>query len=237
MAQKIAILLFVSFSLAAGHATACLCDDNYSFEDQFETSEKVFSGTVIEIVEAREEFWPPWMKNTFIKITIQVDQFWKGSVREKEIIEWDSYCRYHLKTGDELLFFVNSGFPYDWAGCGLSGRLDTSQKIIEELGAGETKFSRDWKKFYVWMPFFILFLLVRLFVKARRRKIDLEDTAYQLAEEIRDGNWRHIENMKSRPASECNEILLEFEKRCPGHTIDTYKRAILIGLKKIEMGF
>jgi hypothetical protein len=227
------MFLVVSFCLAACRTTACDCEDDYSFKEQFEGSKKIFSGTVIEIVEAKEEFWPPWMKNTFTRITIQVDRYWKGSVKEKETIEWNSYCRYYLKRGDQLLFFVNSGFPYDWAGCGLSDRLDKSQEIVEKLGTGSTNFSRDWTIFYICVMLFIFVFPVRFLVKYRKRKKALEDTAYKMAGEIRDGKWRHLECLKSRPASECDEIILEFEKRCPGHTLGAYKKAISIGVMTI----
>lgn len=235
MKQSILIILFLCFHVATGHAEACNCADEYVFEEEFEKSEKIFSGTVIEVVQAREEFWPPWMKNTFIKITIQVDQYWKGAVCEKEVIEWSSYCRYYLKKGDKLLFFVNSGFPYDWAGCGLSDRLDKSKEIIEKLGEGSTNFSRDWTMLYVCVPLLILFFSGRLFMKIRKRKADLENATYKLATEIHSGNWSHLECIKTKPASECDEIILELKKRCPGYTLAAYRKAISIGLKMTEI--
>jgi hypothetical protein len=143
------ILLFVCCFIVAGDATACNCKDSYSFEEQFEESDKIFTGTVTRIVKAKEEFWPPWMNNTFTRITIQVDQFWKGSVSKEETIEWHSYCRWHLKVGEEMLFFVNSGFPHDRAGCGLSNRVIGAQDIIDALGRGSTEFSRDGTAYYV----------------------------------------------------------------------------------------
>jgi proline iminopeptidase len=148
MKQRITFLLFVCLWIASGHAIACNCADTFSFEEEFEKSEKIFSGTVIEIVSAKEEFWPPWMQNTYTRITILVDQYWKGRVREKETIEWHSYCRWYLKEGQEMLFFVNSGFPHDRAGCGLSDRLDKSKEIIKKLGDGSKAFSRDWTIWY-----------------------------------------------------------------------------------------
>lgn len=235
MKQIFTIILISYFCVVAGHSEACNCEDEYSFEEEFENSQKIFSGTVVEIVHAKEEFWPPWMNNTFIKVTIRVDQYWKGTLHEKETIEWNYYCRYHLRKGDKFLFFVNSGFPYGRAGCGLSDRFDRSQEIIEKLGAGSTNFSHDWTVFFVCL--LLLLLLVfsgRLIAKYLKWQIDLENTAYKLAVEIRDGNWEHLEYIKSEAASECDEIIIELKKRCPGHTVGAYKRGILIGLKMTE---
>lgn len=167
---NILTLLFLSFFNSTGHASVCNCEQSYSFKEQFEKSEKIFSGTVIEVVTAKEEFWPPWMKNTFTRITIQVDQYWKGSVWEKETIEWNSYCRYYLKKSDKLIFFVNSGFPYDWAGCGLTNRVEKSKEVFDELGAGSTQFSRDWTFFYIGGVLSALALSVILFLIIRKVK-------------------------------------------------------------------
>jgi hypothetical protein len=172
MKKRIPIFLFVCFWIASGHSTVCDCDDNYSFEEQFAKSEKVFSGTVIEIVAAKEEFWPPWMKNTFTRVTIQVDRYWKGEIREEETIEWHSYCRWYLKEGEEVLFFVDSGFPHDRAGCGLSDRVDKSREVIEKLGPGETNFSRDLTICYVCVLLSALVVLSGvILIKVRKLQI------------------------------------------------------------------
>lgn len=70
--------------------------------------------------------------------------------------------------------------------------------------------------------------------KRERRKMakdnDLYFTAYQLAEEIRDGLWGHIKDLQTKPVSDCKEIIDELSKRCPGHSQDEYKRAIAKGM-------
>lgn len=58
----------------------------------------------------------------------------------------------------------------------------------------------------------------------------LEDAAYVLAEEIRDGKWAHVECLKVKPVPACVEIINELRARSPGHTLEQYQRAIADGL-------
>ena len=59
---------------------------------------------------------------------------------------------------------------------------------------------------------------------------DLGDAAYQLASEIHDGKWDHIDCLKRKPASACPEIIDELRRRCPFHSVEQYQRAIADGL-------
>ena len=59
---------------------------------------------------------------------------------------------------------------------------------------------------------------------------DLMEAAYALAVEIRERKWDHVESLKSKPATACDEIVEELRRRCPGHTASAYQRAIADGL-------
>jgi hypothetical protein len=59
---------------------------------------------------------------------------------------------------------------------------------------------------------------------------ELAKAAYQLAEEIRDGHWDHINDLATKPAQDCQEIIAALSQRCPGYTQEQYKRAISTGL-------
>lgn len=61
-------------------------------------------------------------------------------------------------------------------------------------------------------------------------KRDLIDAAYELAVEIHERKWDHVECVKKQPASACAEIIEELRRRCPGHTTAAYQRAIADGL-------
>ncbi|TNJ32633.1 hypothetical protein E1B00_15430 [Arenimonas terrae] len=58
----------------------------------------------------------------------------------------------------------------------------------------------------------------------------LNSVAYVLAEEIRDGNWDHVPDLKAKPVGDCLEIVGELERRCPGFAPEAYKRAIATGM-------
>lgn len=59
---------------------------------------------------------------------------------------------------------------------------------------------------------------------------DLPGVAYQLAEEIRDGKWAHVDGLRKKPVPTCPEIIDELRNRIPGHTTEAYLRAIADGL-------
>jgi len=64
-------------------------------------------------------------------------------------------------------------------------------------------------------------------------KIDnqtLSSEAYRLAEEIRDKKWGHVTDLHVKPVPDCEEIIAELAKRCPGHSLEKYKRAIARGM-------
>lgn len=61
-------------------------------------------------------------------------------------------------------------------------------------------------------------------------KPDLLQVAYELGAEIHEGKWDHIECLKRKPAAACEEIVGELRRRCPGHAIEAYQRAIADGL-------
>jgi len=54
--------------------------------------------------------------------------------------------------------------------------------------------------------------------------------ACELAEEIRDGRWSHIEDLEHKPVPACDEIVSELERRCPGFDRATYQKALASGL-------
>lgn len=51
---------------------------------------------------------------------------------------------------------------------------------------------------------------------------DLDDAAYRLADEIRDGKWRP----PAGSGSEADKQIEELRRRCPGHTLAEYRQAL-----------
>jgi hypothetical protein len=52
--------------------------------------------------------------------------------------------------------------------------------------------------------------------------------AYRLADEVRDGRWRHIDLRK--PVSAYAELTEELQKRCPGFSLADYRKALAVGM-------
>jgi len=59
---------------------------------------------------------------------------------------------------------------------------------------------------------------------------NLSEAAFDLAEEIRDGKWDHLDDFKRKPAPACEEIVAELARCCPGYSQEQYRKAIATGL-------
>lgn len=62
---------------------------------------------------------------------------------------------------------------------------------------------------------------------------DLEElrlAACNLAEEIREGRWQHVKDLRLKPAAACLELIDELRSRCPGHDLSAYQRALADGM-------
>ncbi len=59
---------------------------------------------------------------------------------------------------------------------------------------------------------------------------ELAKVAYELAEEIRDGRWRHINALRTMPAAAVPEVLAELQRRMPGFSTPEYATAIAKGM-------
>lgn len=58
----------------------------------------------------------------------------------------------------------------------------------------------------------------------------LSGAAYVLCEEIHSGKWDNEPGVITKPGPECEGIIAELTRRCPGFTNYEYKRAIASGL-------
>lgn len=62
------------------------------------------------------------------------------------------------------------------------------------------------------------------------RNLPLIQAASGLVEEIYEGKWRHVTELETKPAQDCDEIVAELRSRCSGFTRDEYQTAIANGL-------
>jgi hypothetical protein len=60
--------------------------------------------------------------------------------------------------------------------------------------------------------------------------MNLPEASYRLAKEIRDGRWKHVRDLAVKPVPDCEEILQELRRRCPGYSRQDYRTAIAKGV-------
>ncbi len=58
----------------------------------------------------------------------------------------------------------------------------------------------------------------------------LEAAAYELVNEVWEGKWDHVSEVKAKPIGEWTTIPMELERRCPGYATDQYARAVQKGM-------
>jgi hypothetical protein len=57
-------------------------------------------------------------------------------------------------------------------------------------------------------------------------RVRLAAAADLLSEEVWDGKWDHIAEVKAKPIGTWTEITEELEKRCPGYSQEEYQDAL-----------
>lgn len=62
--------------------------------------------------------------------------------------------------------------------------------------------------------------------KKRLARIALAHAAKELAAEIWDGKWEHIPDLHTTPIGRQLKLANELERRCPGHSLESYLAAI-----------
>lgn len=58
----------------------------------------------------------------------------------------------------------------------------------------------------------------------------LAAAAFRLADEIRDGRWRHVYNPAGKPVTHCSKLIEELQRRCPGFSVPEYENALAQGM-------
>lgn len=59
---------------------------------------------------------------------------------------------------------------------------------------------------------------------------DLAEAGYFLAEEIRDGRWRHVIDLAASSVTNCTDLTDELRRRCPGFSVAEYQRSLAEGM-------
>lgn len=67
-------------------------------------------------------------------------------------------------------------------------------------------------------------------MKNKIRLTPLEEATYKLVDEVWEGKWDHLPEVKNKPIGEWTAIPAELARRCPGHPLAQYQRAIAKGM-------
>ena len=172
----ISILFISSFP---SNTSACSCAELPSVEEEFEQSQAVFSGKVVDVREKRS------IKGYITKsVLFEVTNTWKG-VKQSQIIittgQGGGDCGFDFKEGQEYLVYANESTMYGAKVlvstlCNRTNEWSVLQEDLKILGEGQPPIEdvdltgkHEGNQLYIWVAIVIAIgiLLISIF---RRRK-------------------------------------------------------------------
>ena len=174
----ISILLLGSFPTIT---SACSCAELPSVEEEFERSQAVFSGKVIDVKEKRS------IKGYQTKsVLFEVTNTWKG-VKQSQILittgQGGGDCGFDFKKGQEYLVYANESTMYGAKSlastiCDRTNELSVLQEDLTILGEGQQPIEdvdltdkHEGNQFYMWGAVIIAISIVFIFIFKRRKKM------------------------------------------------------------------
>jgi hypothetical protein len=179
--MPILAFVFISMLLIGSFPTitsACSCAEVPSAEAEFERSQAVLSGKVIEVREKRS------LKGSRTKsVLFEVNNTWKG-VEESQIIittgQDSGDCGFDFKEGQEYLVYANESTMYGAQSlvstiCDRTNELSVLQEDLKKLGEGQPpieevdlsgKHNRN--QLYMWIAVVTAIGILFLFIIRRR---------------------------------------------------------------------
>ena len=173
------IILFISSF--PSNISACSCAELPSVEEEFERSQAVFSGKVVDVREKRS------IKGYQTKsVLFEVTNTWKGVEQSQIIIttgQGGGDCGFDFKEGQEYLVYANESTMYGAKTlvatiCDRTNEWSVLQEDLKILGEGQPPIEdvdltgkHDGNQYYIWVAIIIAIgiLLISIF---RRRKND-----------------------------------------------------------------
>ena len=159
--------------------SACSCAELPSVEEEFEQSQAVFSGKVVDVREKRS------IKGYITKsVLFEVTNTWKG-VKQSQIIittgQGGGDCGFDFKEGQEYLVYANESTMYGAKVlvstlCNRTNEWSVLQEDLKILGEGQPPIEdvdltgkQEGNQLYIWVAIVIAIgiLLISIF---RRRK-------------------------------------------------------------------
>ena len=177
-------IIFISIILLGSFpsiTSACSCAELPSVEEEFERSQAVFSGKVVDVREKRS------IKGYQTKsVLFEVTNTWKGVKQSQMIIttgQGGESCGFHFNEGQEYLVYANESTMYGAKSlvatiCDRTNKLSVLQEDLKILGEGQPPIEdvdltgkQDGNQLFLWVSIIIAIgiLLISIF---RRRKND-----------------------------------------------------------------
>lgn len=177
-------IIFISIILLGSFPSitnACSCAELPSVEEEFERSQAVFSGEVVDVREKRS------IKGYQTKsVLFEVTNTWKG-VKQSQIIittgQGVGDCGFDFKEGQEYLVYANESTMYGEKSltstiCDRTNELNVLQEDLTILGEGKTPIEEvdltgkyQGNQFYMWGAVVIAISIVFIFIFKRRKKM------------------------------------------------------------------
>lgn len=161
-------------------ASACKCAELPSVEEEFERSQAVFSGKVVDIREKRS------LKGNITKsVLFEVSKTWKG-VKQSQIIittgQGGGDCGFDFKEGQDYLVYANESTMYGAKSlvsviCNRTNELRSSQEDLKILGVGQPPIEEvdltsmhEENQLYIGVVVIVAIAVVLIFILIRRKK-------------------------------------------------------------------
>ena len=172
----ISILLIGSFP---SNTSACSCAEVPSVEEEFEQSQAVFSGKVVDVREKRS------IKGYQTKsVLFEVTNTWKGVKQSQMIIttgQGDGDCGIDFNEGQEYLVYAYKSTMYGAKSlvttiCDRTNDLSVLQEDLTILGKGQPSIEEvdltgkhKGNQFYMWGAVVIVISIIFIFIFKRRK--------------------------------------------------------------------
>jgi len=181
---KNAMILLVFIFIIVSYpslTSACSCAELPSVEQEFERSQAVFSGKVIEIKEKRS------LKGyTTNSVLFEVTNTWKGVEQSQLVLttgQGDGDCGYHFIKGQEYMVYAYESSMYGATSlasgiCDRTNLLSSSQEDLEILGAGQPPIDEvnlsspyNGNQLAIWATAAVILAIVVFFLVKKRKSL------------------------------------------------------------------
>lgn len=178
------VIIFMSMFLIGSFpsiTSACSCAEMPSVEEEFERSQAVFSGKVLDVREKKD------IKGFMRKsVLFEVTNTWKGVEQSQVIIttgQGGGDCGIDFKVGHDYLVYANESKMYGAKSlvsiiCDRTNELSTLQEDLKILGEGQPPIEEvdltdkyEGNQLYMWGVVAVSIGVIIIYIYKRRKKI------------------------------------------------------------------